>query len=683
MAAPDSHLSMNKIRRKPVSVRRRKDSDDEARRPIPPPKDGSAVSYRPERPAKRLFSNRDSAQISDVSDESSDDGYTDDAQSDASHDDKRHRSGEWPSIPTSSASVGDSRMWGARTSSLPRGVRGGRPGLPRSPSKFIEGSMNDRISLKPSHEYLGIFDSMDVDGADIGKIEVPTDSKKSQSGSTTSAASAKTDKAKHARSSSIFRFGKSLASAFNPSNWKTSTKYPEDSSSPDHQRKVEKEREAKAAEIERIYQEMKAGGYFEKHTTHLGPPKRGPNEVKHDSGAFVNRMSVDTGSVATPRKSNGQSFDLSPLAPQSQHGHHLQTLSPGTDGETSGLKVNLKRLSKMSTTSQVSLDGIGPSPIPAPSPIPMDPDQNILQQVRRVPSRKDIQRQQKLAKKVSDLEGKLDIARKQLSDALNEPMPVIAPGAKFAVNGRYAFTPGALATLPSERLLNTYVGPRPQDMGGFGGPAGHRVSQIGKALSTDEELQAAVAAGAMDLNDKPKPTAIDEESETTPAKTGSPDTERRSSTKRKNTRLGQSDTGFHAEAPEDSDTNDAIGTPNSPSPKKRCIIRPRKSEFRKTVEKYSPLKSSPLRSSPLVDVAGNSSGKHGKPSPRPDSKQLSLPENVRPENNKSPTPTPRGLAFKNMMDEKKGLRSTPPSSYRRSLQLRKSKSSFNWDDDVF
>jgi hypothetical protein len=47
----------------------------------------------------------------------------------------------------------------------------------------------------------------------------------------------------------------------------------------------------------------------------------------------------------------------------------------------------------------------------------------------------------------------LEAARRQLSEALNEPIPD-QPLSKI---GRSRFVPGALASLPSERLLSGYV----------------------------------------------------------------------------------------------------------------------------------------------------------------------------------------------------------------------------------
>ena len=62
---------------------------------------------------------------------------------------------------------------------------------------------------------------------------------------------------------------------------------------------------------------------------------------------------------------------------------------------------------------------------------------------------------------------KLDSARRQLSESLGQPMPISTPHIVMQTTsrpplsriGRPRFVPGALATLPSERLLAGYVSP--------------------------------------------------------------------------------------------------------------------------------------------------------------------------------------------------------------------------------
>ena len=74
--------------------------------------------------------------------------------------------------------------------------------------------------------------------------------------------------------------------------------------------------------------------------------------------------------------------------------------------------------------------------------------------LRRQPSKKDLARYQKLSKKVSDLESKLETARRDLEKSLKDAPPVPDVPNHLA---RKPFTPGALPSLPSERLLSSKI----------------------------------------------------------------------------------------------------------------------------------------------------------------------------------------------------------------------------------
>jgi hypothetical protein len=74
--------------------------------------------------------------------------------------------------------------------------------------------------------------------------------------------------------------------------------------------------------------------------------------------------------------------------------------------------------------------------------------------VRKQQSRKDLARQAKLLKKVSNLEDKLERARRELRElAGGEEPAVLTRGPDTLLHGR-PFVPRALPSLPSERLLN-------------------------------------------------------------------------------------------------------------------------------------------------------------------------------------------------------------------------------------
>jgi len=98
------------------------------------------------------------------------------------------------------------------------------------------------------------------------------------------------------------------------------------------------------------------------------------------------------------------------------------------------------------------------------------------QGLRRLPSRKDLQKQQKLVKRVSDLEGKLEAARRQLAESMGEPVPM-----QTTFGGRYRFIPSTLATLPSESLLAAQATLETMSGNAVTG------DKIGRAVSTDEK----------------------------------------------------------------------------------------------------------------------------------------------------------------------------------------------------
>lgn len=75
------------------------------------------------------------------------------------------------------------------------------------------------------------------------------------------------------------------------------------------------------------------------------------------------------------------------------------------------------------------------------------------QQVKKQPSKKDLAKQQKLVKRVSNLELQLETARQELEQSLAST-PAAKPVGKTT---RKPFKPGALPSLPSERLLNAHV----------------------------------------------------------------------------------------------------------------------------------------------------------------------------------------------------------------------------------
>jgi len=364
--------------------------------------------------------------------------------------------------------------------------------------------MNDRVSQRPPPPYLG-----EEELRERYEREADTRGRKlAQPRGSTHGSSA--DRSEASRHSSIFRFGKSLAASFNPSNWKIWSKQQHEEEETPQQRTL-RERQEKA---ERIYRELKQSGHFRDSNV---PPNfkmqeaKDETPVKHDSGvAFGRQLGIYRNSIETSRedKRMGRVF-LDPPHFDEHGGSPVSNVSGSVaNGSIRKGNTRFKRPSLSSIRKTQGSDRGSTAP-----------NSDERHQARRIPSRKDLQKQQKLVKRVSDLEGKLEAARRQLSEALGEPVPSqMQPPPRM---GRPRFVPGALSTLPSERLLSGYVA---ADAGG-GFSDDENFSQIGQAMTTDHmgddnaitpgaliqsyELEGDTPAASPARVDKPLPKAPD------------------------------------------------------------------------------------------------------------------------------------------------------------------------------
>jgi hypothetical protein len=338
--------------------------------------------------------------------------------------------------------------------------------------------MNDRVSKKPPVPYIGGEDelghSYDAnDGTDYRGRKL------AQPGRFThhpNAPIACTDRSEASRHSSIFRFGKSIASTFNPSKWKIWSKQQQPLSPEDEETAQLRALREQKEKAERIYRELKDSGHFRDST--IGAPLFKPSEEKDNlpakHGSTVELGDKAASNVRASRemsredKRRGMIFldppklpnrDPSPAA-SNFSGSAVQS-NPSTPNRPFHFKkASLSNIKKALIGENVSETG------------------NEPHQARRIPSRKDLQKQQKLVKRVSDLEGKLEAARRQLSEVIGEPVPPITSSDPTQRVGRPRFIPGALSTLPSERLLSGHV------EGGFSGNEAD--NDIGKAITADD-----------------------------------------------------------------------------------------------------------------------------------------------------------------------------------------------------
>jgi hypothetical protein len=319
----------------------------------------------------------------------------------------------------------------------------------------MEGSMNDRISQVPPPTYLGeeaLRERYEQEELARGRKIAHPRRQPSHTSNTDSTA----------RHSSLFRFGKSLAASFNLSTWKI---WGKSSSGAEGEQEVETPQERILRErrerAERLYKELKAEGRFRD----AAPPTFGRSPAEQGDGGVFRQ----SGEMSIEEKRMGRVYlDAPPI----ERGRGVSPASSYAPSSASRTNFSHRRGSLTNI-----VDSIEHLP-------------------RRIPSRKDLQKQQKLVKRVSDLEGKLDAARKQLSEALGEPVPALTPSTpshsqyQQGGRGRGRFVPGALSTLPSERLLSGYVKSEDEDERGVSdieGRDSEDYSQIGRAVTTDRE----------------------------------------------------------------------------------------------------------------------------------------------------------------------------------------------------
>ena len=283
----------------------------------------------------------------------------------------------------------------AASSSSPRRLRG-------RTSRFVEATMNDSVSEKPPSIYFRDRENKPASNPN--------------------------------RSSGIFRFGKAIASAFNPfGGW---GKNSEGSPTKSPQKDVINQAEQAYAELKKAgYKGTNKGHYIETHGVDCATADKTwqsiHEKMEHGSPSKVShRHSVDRGKRAAHSRSDSGASKRSSLQdlrlPKSLF--HKPHESPAVPPE-----VYCDRTSEESETG-----------------------------LRKQPSRKELSRQTKLLKKVSNLEDKLERARRELRELTGNEARNLAPTPQpNTINTEMdpasfprKFVPGALPTLPSERLLN-------------------------------------------------------------------------------------------------------------------------------------------------------------------------------------------------------------------------------------
>ncbi|KAJ5331340.1 hypothetical protein N7476_001123 [Penicillium atrosanguineum] len=240
------------------------------------------------------------------------------------------------------------------------------------------------------------------------------------------------------RGSGIFRFGKAIASAFNPfGGW--------GKSSPESANKSP-QKDA-LTQAEQAYAELKKAGY------------KGTNK-----GAYLESANVDQAQAdQTWQDIREKMLSGNPTSHCGEkYGLGTPLRSPQRSPTKSSKRSSLQDLRSLGLPFMRSHEQVTTAPPTYQDRSSEDLEPNGL---RRQKSKKEMNRQAKLVKKVSNLEDKLDRARRELRELSSNEERVPAPIPESIESVRMSmdmdpgifprkFVPGALPTLPSERLLD-------------------------------------------------------------------------------------------------------------------------------------------------------------------------------------------------------------------------------------
>ncbi|KAI9742470.1 MAG: hypothetical protein M1818_004004 [Claussenomyces sp. TS43310] len=427
----------------------------------------SGPDHASESVKKRSFSRRKSAQPvpSEYIENTEDD---DDTAEGPQHYGKRHRTTDWPLGPVSDDSVRGRIHSQSQSDASNSSSRRISTFPPPRPSRFIEGSMNDRVSQKPPAAYVGAdgehlreqFDTEQNRPSKTGRKGMASDHYDSAQSMTVSSTD---DRPEAVRHSSIFRFGKSLAASFNPNNWKLWTK-----SQQEEQATQEKIFGQPGEKAESSYRDLESTRQLRDTTytprTHpIGTGNSIIGRRKHDSGIQLDdRVSVIEPSKideakAFPTSRQGKGYGKVFLDPSNVPAFSANGESPAAS-EVPGSEGPLSQRRSSFTFRKPSFPTLYGGPNNAKQLAFPHMGKSVgTPGLHRLPSHKDLQKQQRLVKRVSNLEGKLEAARRQLSEALGEPFPTENRRINTKDTRRLHFVPGNLATLPSEGWLQAHA----------------------------------------------------------------------------------------------------------------------------------------------------------------------------------------------------------------------------------
>ncbi|MCJ1340315.1 hypothetical protein MMC09_005609 [Bachmanniomyces sp. S44760] len=332
------------------------------------------------------------------------------------------------------------------------------------PSKFIEGSMNDRVSKEPPSIYTREEQVMEQYHADR------EDNTREQSMDVDFDNDAGIE---HTKPSGMYRFGRAIATAFNPVHvWHGINGFWKEKQEEDPEKIILRERQARA---EKTYAELKNNGFQgthgHLHTTYnrQSEDHPAPNVMMEDRSVPSVYMfqrdsgvAVDTYRTSIERKRDGVIFGHETSVPQSETFRFAHSISPASDAhesQKSSLRLSkpsfsgLKKVKSRLQLANGKIRSNASTPLP-PSDVDLASAESEARQVTKQPSKRDFHKHDKLTRKVSNLESKLEQARLELQQISGDAPPVPRMPVKI---GRKSFKPGGLPTLLSERRLNEHI----------------------------------------------------------------------------------------------------------------------------------------------------------------------------------------------------------------------------------
>jgi hypothetical protein len=393
-------------------------------------------------------------------------------------DSKRQRASKWPLKEHSGNEKRSTSI--SKPSSTSR-----RHHTPTRPSRFVEASMHDRPSEKPPSMFVRTFDShltsasvdhlMEDYETEVNKpLPHPprdaTPSRRSLSQSPDKRTQAM--RLTHHPNASIshnatpltggdpkpsggfFRFGKSMASSFNPLNLisKVATNWRATKEEMIQEAKDKKELEDRQRLAEETYAELKAAAQFGAQRTKPFVHDSRNNVSSHDSSEATNQRDSGIAMSFDSTRSSVESISKPPMLPPALGSPRKSSLHLRTP--------SLQSLRKVVSKVDLHVRSVSQSRAQSPD------KEASYNELRRSQSKKDLQKQNKLSRRVSDLEAKLETARAELHFVIAAPsLPSTPNGLPRPIrqSGTWKRYAPALPTLLSERLLTTENLDEPED----------------------------------------------------------------------------------------------------------------------------------------------------------------------------------------------------------------------------